>query len=277
MLKNRKNFIIKAFTLIELLLVISVLGVLAILGTGSFLSSQKQAKDVKIKSDLKQYETALELYANKNGGKYPRSGMVTGASVCTYLSITDCPVDSTVSYYYTTGDTVSDGAPKAKSYAVWSSQLASQPSFKWMICSNGQEGTSATDPGVSSGSGGSTVVCTVGSKITSPTPTPLPPTTYAYPPAVVFTNVVVGQSSTLTVAVTNTGTNVGSVSSSALSGTNSASYSIVSGGACPTLNPGATCALDLRFSPSSVGAKNASLDITTSGGLIQIPVTGQGI
>lgn len=52
----------KAFTLIELLIVISILGVLAALITGNFFTSLKKGRDAKRKGDLEQTQRALEMY-----------------------------------------------------------------------------------------------------------------------------------------------------------------------------------------------------------------------
>lgn len=53
---------IKAFTLIELLIVIVILGVLAALITGNFFTSLKKGRDTKRKADLEQVQRALEMY-----------------------------------------------------------------------------------------------------------------------------------------------------------------------------------------------------------------------
>lgn len=52
----------KAFTLIELLIVIMILGVLAALITGNFFTSLKKGRDARRKGDLEQIQRALEMY-----------------------------------------------------------------------------------------------------------------------------------------------------------------------------------------------------------------------
>ncbi|GAB4219107.1 MAG: hypothetical protein Fur009_3580 [Candidatus Microgenomates bacterium] len=52
----------KAFTLLELLLVIIILGVLSSLITSNFFTSLKKGRDAKRKGDLEQIQRALELY-----------------------------------------------------------------------------------------------------------------------------------------------------------------------------------------------------------------------
>ena len=61
------------FTLIELLTVISIIGVLTAVVTVNLSSARKQARDVRRKTDISTIQTALELFANANGGRVPTS------------------------------------------------------------------------------------------------------------------------------------------------------------------------------------------------------------
>ena len=63
---------ISAFTLVELLVVMSIIGVLAAIGLTSFTTAQMRGRDVQRKSDLKQTANALELYY-ADYGSYPDS------------------------------------------------------------------------------------------------------------------------------------------------------------------------------------------------------------
>jgi len=54
----------KGFTLIELLVVISIIGVLAGLASFNFQQARERSRDVQRKSDMKQIQTALEVYKN---------------------------------------------------------------------------------------------------------------------------------------------------------------------------------------------------------------------
>lgn len=60
----------KGFTLIELLVVISIIGLLSTFALISLDNSRKKARDSKRKADLKQIQTALEVYYDKYG-QYP--------------------------------------------------------------------------------------------------------------------------------------------------------------------------------------------------------------
>ncbi len=66
MLNNKK----KAFTLIELLVVIAIIGILATLAVVALQQARQNARDSKRMADMKQVQTALELFFNENG-RYP--------------------------------------------------------------------------------------------------------------------------------------------------------------------------------------------------------------
>lgn len=141
----------KGFTLVELLVVISVVGILASVVLVTFTGSQKQARDTQRKSDLKQYQTALENFANRNNGLYPsRTSSVDPNTLCTVaiLNITGCPSDPkapTQIYRYLSDGT---GSPNnnATVYSLWASLENVTSSTYWILCSNGKAGSGATAP-----------------------------------------------------------------------------------------------------------------------------------
>jgi type II secretion system protein G len=69
----------KGFTLIELLVVIVIIGVLATLATVALGSARMKARDARRVSDIRQIQTALELYFN-DAGAYPTTNSVTVGS-----------------------------------------------------------------------------------------------------------------------------------------------------------------------------------------------------
>ena len=61
----------KAFTLIELLIVVAIIGILAAIAIPNFLNAQVRAKVASVKSELNSLNTALESYFVDNDA-YPR-------------------------------------------------------------------------------------------------------------------------------------------------------------------------------------------------------------
>lgn len=67
----RVNLVRTGFTLLELILVISLIVVISTIWISNFPGAQKSAKDARRREDLETYRSALELYANANNGLYP--------------------------------------------------------------------------------------------------------------------------------------------------------------------------------------------------------------
>ncbi|MFH1737566.1 MAG: prepilin-type N-terminal cleavage/methylation domain-containing protein [bacterium] len=61
----------RAFTLIELLIVVAIIGILAAIAVPNFMNARVRAKISKAYSDIKALATANEMYAIDNAGWYP--------------------------------------------------------------------------------------------------------------------------------------------------------------------------------------------------------------
>ena len=113
-IKNiKKNNIIhksRGFTLIELLIVVSIIGVLATLLMTNFIGIRQRARDAQRKGDLKQIQSALELYRADQGSypltaSFPVCGLsLTGGSPqSTYMQKIPCDPLNATPYTYTYG------------------------------------------------------------------------------------------------------------------------------------------------------------------------------
>ncbi|MEK7203403.1 MAG: type II secretion system protein [Patescibacteria group bacterium] len=102
----------KGFTLIELLVVIAIIGLLSTLAVVALNNARMKARDARRVSDIKQQQTALELYYN-DINSYPTTvtggGQIASSSVV-YMAVVPSnplPADTTatgcggVGYTYT--------------------------------------------------------------------------------------------------------------------------------------------------------------------------------
>ncbi|RJQ37117.1 prepilin-type N-terminal cleavage/methylation domain-containing protein [Candidatus Microgenomates bacterium] len=96
------------FTLIELLIVIVIIGILSTFLMANFIGIRQRARDSQRKSDIRQIQSALEMY-RADQGTYPLSASFspcdspfTSGNSVTYMQKIPCdPIDRTSSYVYT--------------------------------------------------------------------------------------------------------------------------------------------------------------------------------
>lgn len=69
----------KAFTLIELLVVIAIIGILSSVVLAAISSARESARDTRRLQDMRQIQTALEMFYNDNG-HYPNNTRASGNS-----------------------------------------------------------------------------------------------------------------------------------------------------------------------------------------------------
>ncbi|MEI7451655.1 MAG: FISUMP domain-containing protein [Candidatus Falkowbacteria bacterium] len=143
----------KAFTLIELLVVIAIIGILATIAVVALQNARAKARDARRVADVKQMQTALELYFNDKQHYPSASEFTTGAIVSTstqgtttYMAVmptppspADGPCSSTSAYTYSPS---SDGNSYTIAYCLGGNVSALTPGKH---C--------ATPAGISDGSG----------------------------------------------------------------------------------------------------------------------------
>src|SRR5262245_28101473 len=74
MLSSRRTYRARAFTLVELLVVIGIIAVLIAILLPTLGRAREQAKNVTCQSNLRQWSNAALVYANDNSGWLPRRG-----------------------------------------------------------------------------------------------------------------------------------------------------------------------------------------------------------
>lgn len=99
----RKN----GFSLMELLITVSIIAVLVAIGIASYATINKQSRDAKRKSDIEQIRSALEMYRADNGyypstgaGSWTQSSDLSTPLVDTYMPTVPLDPRSTQSYMY---------------------------------------------------------------------------------------------------------------------------------------------------------------------------------
>jgi general secretion pathway protein G len=105
-MKTRKS---KGFTMIELLVSVTIIAVLTVIGAVSYSSVNKRSRDVKRKSDLEQIRSALEMYRSDQA-EYPNAGLTVGSftnttalasfTVPSYMPSVPSDPNADKSYYY---------------------------------------------------------------------------------------------------------------------------------------------------------------------------------
>lgn len=95
----------KGFTLIELLIVLAIIGSLTTVIMVNFLAARERGRDAERKAELKQLQTALELY-RADQGSYPSSPLPAcnaplAVAGTTYMQKMPCDPTSTGQFVYT--------------------------------------------------------------------------------------------------------------------------------------------------------------------------------
>ena len=70
----QKQLLARAFTLVEMLLVVTIIGILAALVVPKMVGRSQQARETAVRADLSAIKTALDAYEVDNGN-YPKSLM----------------------------------------------------------------------------------------------------------------------------------------------------------------------------------------------------------
>lgn len=89
----------KGFTLVELLVVISIIGILTSISTVSVNLARKKARDAKRKADMSQVQLGLYLYYDDNG-KFPQADMLPENAAANWLSVLVPHMDGTATSKY---------------------------------------------------------------------------------------------------------------------------------------------------------------------------------
>lgn len=140
----------KGFTLVELMVVITVIAILMTIAIVSFTRIQKQARDTKRKADVRTLETALQAYYTENQA-YPLSTSATAATTAlaglapNYIpSIPTAPLGSTSTGGNTNYMYVTDALGFTYSLCT-ALETASTSGHLWVVSTSNAGGFGTTD------------------------------------------------------------------------------------------------------------------------------------
>ena len=132
----------RGFTLVELLVVIAIIGSVAAMFLINFGRQTGKARDVERKSDLRQYQAALESYANRSNGLYPiRNTITTADTLCSTLNVTVCPTDP----ISTRGGYRYRSNAEGTRFVLWAFLEFKPTNEVFIVCSDGQVGEMTRD------------------------------------------------------------------------------------------------------------------------------------
>jgi len=91
--KRTNRFLLKAFTLLELMIVVAIIGILTAVGTIAYTTIQQKGRDARRVEDMKAYQNAQEQY-------YVENSFYDTQGDCSVLAYLPSPVSDPGSYTY---------------------------------------------------------------------------------------------------------------------------------------------------------------------------------
>ena len=131
------------FTFIELMVVVAIIGILSTMFVTQSPAVQRRARDTERRNAIKQYQTGIEAYANRNNGNYVNTGGTinpSGTFCSTTLGLPACPDDTDTTKDYQVNSTTTQ-------YVLWA--MLDQPPTSvtyFYACSTGESGDSTAAP-----------------------------------------------------------------------------------------------------------------------------------
>ena len=120
----------KGFTLIELLVVIAIIALLSSVVMVSLGSARQKARDSYRKETLRQFQSALQIYANEHDNTYPQIGWVPFSSFNSSFSFVPKYLPSNLVDAYE-----GNSAPGCGIYGFWYGSYDGGKSYKLVACS----------------------------------------------------------------------------------------------------------------------------------------------
>jgi type IV pilus assembly protein PilA len=144
----------KGFSLVELLIVVTIILIISAIAIPSYMRSRMQANEASAVSSLRMINTAAITYFStyQQIGYPPTLASMGGVAPCTSTSTSACMLDETVALGTKSGYTFawnSDGAVPSVAYSATATPVSVGRTGQRMFCTD-QTGVTRSDP---SGSG----------------------------------------------------------------------------------------------------------------------------
>ena len=127
MKKNKKT----GFTLIELIVSVTIIAVLTVAGVISYGGASKKSRDSRRMADLEKIRIALELYRQGTGSTYPADGALSSRLVPNYLQT--MPVGPKGENYTSGYDQTGTGYTYTLSVTVEDAGSSNVPNFIYRV------------------------------------------------------------------------------------------------------------------------------------------------
>lgn len=128
----------QGFTLIELMVVISIIAILSIIGIALYTNVQKNARDARRKADIDAIANALEVNYSDSGGKYTALATSQFSSGTFPKDPMDAATTCLDSYcgYCGISDSTTGAACSASNISTTVPVSATAGLTKWAVCAN---------------------------------------------------------------------------------------------------------------------------------------------
>lgn len=132
----------RGFTLIELLMAMAVLAAISTMVIIQFRGTQAKARDAKRKSELKQFQNLIEIFAGRNNGFYvSRTNTQPSTTICSDMGVTDCVTGtSPYTYNYQSNGSCCGAVTGTEYFLFVRLEGTGNSNDIFVICSNGKSG-----------------------------------------------------------------------------------------------------------------------------------------
>lgn len=140
-MQGAKSMKQKAFTLIEVLVVVGIIGILASMGVTSYTRALRNGRDARRKSDMRDVAAALEQYWAEHDGQLPKQGAGQNAKAAFDSVVSKLRSGTTGGYLKVDVKPIGDGDQYP--YYYWAFDSQGKHSMTYVLCAKVELETNA--------------------------------------------------------------------------------------------------------------------------------------